>query len=122
MATHSRIAIIDDDFAVREATKGLLRSLGYTTMTFESVESFLSSNELSRTSCILTDIRMPGMGGVALQTFLAVNGYKLPIIFMTAFPDERTKKQVLDAGANGYLAKPCDQDHLIRCIERSLAL
>jgi FixJ family two-component response regulator len=120
VSTPDTIAIIDDDFAVREATKGLLRSLGYTAKTFESAESFLSSDNLSQTSCILADIRMPGMDGVALQTFLAMNGYKLPIIFMTAFPDEKTRKQVLDAGATDYLPKPCDQDHLIRCIEQSL--
>lgn len=115
-----RIAIIDDDFAVREATKGLLRSLGYTAKTFDSAESFLSSDELLQTTCILTDIRMPGMGGVGLQTFLVRNGYKLPIIFMTAFPDERIRRQVLDAGATGYLPKPCDQKHLIHCIEQSM--
>jgi FixJ family two-component response regulator len=114
-----RISIIDDDDAVREATKGLLRSLGYTTEAFDSAESFLSSQELSQTSCIVTDVRMPGMGGVGLQKFLITNGYRLPIIFMTAFPDNQTMKLLLDAGACGYLLKPCDQNHLVDCIERS---
>lgn len=113
------ISIIDDDYSVREATKGLLRSLGYTAETFDSAESFLSSNELSETSCIITDVRMPGMGGVGLQKFLIGKGYTLPIIFITAFPDDRTRKQVLDAGASGYLVKPCDQNRLVTCIEQA---
>lgn len=118
MGQSKHISIIDDDYAVREATKGLLRSLGYTAKTFDSAESFLNSNELSETSCIITDIRMPGMGGVGLQNFLIGNGYTLPIIFITAFPDDQTRKQVLKAGARGYLVKPCDQDRLVTCIEQ----
>lgn len=119
MGNPKRISIIDDDYAVREATKGLLRSLGYRAETFDSAESFLSSNELSVTSCIITDVRMPGMGGVGLQRFLIGHGYTLPIIFITAFPDDQTRKQVLDAGASGYLLKPCDQNRLVSCIEQS---
>lgn len=119
MFNTKRVSIIDDDEAVREATKSLLRSLGYTAETFESAEAFLNSEELSQTSCVVTDVRMPGMGGVALQRYLITNGYKLPIIFMTAFPDDQTRKEVLEAGASGYLLKPCDQNRLINCIEQS---
>ncbi|MDT3683812.1 MAG: response regulator [Pseudorhodoplanes sp.] len=119
MGQSKHISIIDDDYAVREATKGLLRSLGYTAVTFDSAESFLSSNELLETSCIITDVRMPGMGGLGLQNFLIENGYTLPILFITAFPDDQTRKLVLDAGASGYLVKPCDQNRLITFIEQS---
>jgi FixJ family two-component response regulator len=114
-----RISVIDDDDAVREATRDLLRSLGYFAEGFDSAESFLISKELLQTSCILSDVRMPGMGGIGLQKFLISNGYKLTIIFMTAFPDDRTRKLVIDAGASGYLIKPCDQNRLIDCIERA---
>jgi len=112
-----RISIIDDDGAVSEAMAGLLRSLGYTTETFDSAEAFLSSSEVLQASCIITDVRMPGMGGVGLQIYLIASGYNLPIIFMTAFPDDKTRKQVLDAGAICYLPKPCDQERLVNCIE-----
>jgi FixJ family two-component response regulator len=114
------ISVIDDDRAVREATKGLLRSLGYVAASFDCAEAFLSSDEFSCTSCIVTDIRMPGMGGIALQALLIENGHKFPIIFMTAFPDEDIRRHVLAAGASGYLVKPCDQSLLVGCIEDAL--
>jgi FixJ family two-component response regulator len=116
----ARISIIDDDDAVREATKGLLRSLGYLAVAFASAEAFLNSEEVAETSCVISDIKMPGMGGVALQTRLLQEGYKLPFIFMTAFPDETTKERVLAAGACGYLLKPYQEQSLIHCIQTAL--
>jgi FixJ family two-component response regulator len=116
----SRISIIDDDDAVREATKGLLPSLGYMAAAFASAEAFVNSEEIAKTSCVISDIRMPGMGGVALHARLSEEGYKLPFIFITAFPDETTKKRVLAAGARGYLLKPYQEGNLIRCIETAL--
>lgn len=121
VGSFARISVIDDDHAVREATKDLLRSLGYEAVTFESAEAFLNSGAFAETACILTDVQMPGMDGVALQAFLLSHGHSLPMIFITAFPDDDVKRKVLDAGAYGYLVKPFDESRLLHCIETAMA-
>ncbi|MBX9825415.1 MAG: response regulator [Xanthobacteraceae bacterium] len=114
------IAIIDDDFDVRESTRQLLRSRGYLTMAFASAEDFLKSGEVIQVSCVITDVRMPGMSGVALQARLIDQGNPVPIIFVTAFPEQRVKDRVLAAGACGFLIKPYTEASLINCIETAL--
>jgi len=114
------IAIIDDDEAVRESTRLLLRSLGYKAATFASAEEFLQSGDLIRTSCVISDIRMPGMGGLGLQARLNDRETRIPVIFLTAFPEERVKAQVLAAGARGFLIKPYQENCLVDCIESAL--
>jgi FixJ family two-component response regulator len=64
------ISIVDDDESVREATKGLVRSLGYHAATFASAEDFLRSGQVDKTSCLITDMQMPGLSGVELQSHL----------------------------------------------------
>jgi FixJ family two-component response regulator len=93
------ISIVDDDESVREATKGLVRSLGYTAATFASAEDFLQSNQVNDTSCLITDVQMPGLSGVELQSQLIAQGNSTPMIFVTAFPEERTRARALKAGA-----------------------
>ena len=117
----NRIAIIDDDTAVRESTRGLLRSLSYDVCAFASAEDFLSSGEINLIACIITDVRMPGMSGVALQARLIEEGRHVPIIFITAFPEEKVRQQALAAGAGCFLAKPYEERSLIKCIEAALA-
>jgi FixJ family two-component response regulator len=114
------IAVVDDDPEVRSATGFLLRSCGYVAETFPSAEVFLSSDVLHRVSCIITDFKMPGMRGDDLQRHLISNGFRMPIIFMTAFPDESIKRRVLSAGAHDFLMKPCNPQLLIDCIETAL--
>ena len=82
------ISIVDDDKSVREGTRRLIRSLGYATATFASAEEYLLSDHLQDTSCLITDIKMHGMSGVEMQRRLIADGYRTPIIFMTAFPEE----------------------------------
>src|SRR5262245_8219975 len=82
------ISIVDDDDAVRGATASLVRSLGFKTRTFGSAESFLQSSSLSETRCLILDVHMPKMGGIELQDHLSRLNFKIPIIFMTAYPDE----------------------------------
>src|SRR5262245_33142969 len=117
MAT--KIAVIDDDAGMRLTLRDLLRSLDYAVEHFASAEEFLS-NEVDDTSCIITDVRMPGMGGVALQTRLIAQSRPIPMIFMTAFPEDAIKERVLGAGAFGYLTKPFQQQSLIDCLSRAL--
>ena len=114
------MSIVDDDESVREATKGLVRSLGYLATTFASAEEFLSSDHLNRTSCLVTDVQMPGLSGPDLQHHLLAHGHRLSIIFVTAYPEERTRARVLEAGAVDFLSKPFDQARLLECVERAL--
>lgn len=114
------ISIIDDDKSVRDAAKMLIRSLGYTTETFASAEEFLESGYLRDTACLITDVQMPGMSGVDLQSHLVANGHRTPVIFVTAFPEERVRTRALDAGAFGFLSKPFSEDSLIACLDRAL--
>jgi FixJ family two-component response regulator len=100
------ISIIDDDESVREATKNLVRSLGYSAVAFSSAEAYLQSPQLLNSACLITDLQMPGMSGAELQDRLIADGLDTPMIFMTAYFDERAKKRVMDAGAFGFLSKP----------------
>ncbi|HCR12426.1 MAG TPA: two-component system response regulator [Desulfovibrio sp.] len=114
------ISIIDDDEAVRVATESLVRSLGFGASTFASAEEFLKSARLAETSCVITDVHMPGMTGVELQTYLLAQGHHVPMIFITAFPEERTRERVNAAGAVGFLSKPLDGGAMIQCIDKAL--
>jgi len=114
------ISIVDDDESVRETTSSLIRSLGFYASAFASAEEFLLSERLSDTACLITDLQMQGMSGVELQSRLLAEGRQMPIIFMTAFPEERVRKNVLDAGAIGFLSKPFDEECLIDCLDRAL--
>lgn len=114
------ISIVDDDEAVREATKRLVRSLGYSAATFSSAEEFLHSDSVKETSCLITDVRMPGMNGVELQERLNADGRVTKVIFMTGFSEERVRAHALKAGAIGFLKKPFDDACLIECLDRAL--
>ena len=114
------IAIVDDDQGVREATKTLVRSLGYDASTFGSANEFLKSEKVHDTSCLITDLQMPGLSGIDLQDRLIASGYRIPIIFITAYPDENVRLRVMKAGAIGFLSKPYNHDHLLGCLEKAL--
>ena len=114
------IAIVDDDEAVREATKTLVRSLGYNASMFASAEEFLNSEQFSNTSCLITDLQMPGLSGLDLQDRLIAKGHRIPIVFLTGDPDENLRARALKAGAIAFLSKPCNDDHLLGCIKKAL--
>jgi FixJ family two-component response regulator len=114
------ISIIDDDPSVRKATDGLVRSLGYRSLTFASAEDFLESDHIDDTSCVITDVQMPGLSGVELQSVLIARGARLPMIFITAFPEDRIRRSVLEAGAIGFLSKPFEEAVLIERLQAAL--
>jgi FixJ family two-component response regulator len=114
------ISIIDDDASVREATKGFMRSLGYATTTFASAEEFLQSGRVYDTSCLISDIKMPGMSGIELQSRLTAEGHCVPIIFVTAFPEESVRKRAMEGGALCFLSKPFSEERLIGCLDKAL--
>jgi FixJ family two-component response regulator len=114
------ISIIDDDASIRAGLNNLVRSLGYIVCTFASAAAFLQSVQLQDTCCVITDVRMPAMSGVELQSHLRSQGYKVPFIFITAVPDEVMRRQALDDGAICFLTKPFDEDTLIECLNTAL--
>ena len=120
MAKSHVISIIDDDPSVREATQSLIRSLGYDAQVFASAEEYLQSNRLNDSSCLITDLHMPGMSGTDLQDRLIADGYEIPIIFVTAYYEDRIRDRVMDAGAFGFLRKPFNDESLIACLDRAL--
>ena len=114
------ISIVDDDESVREATQSLVRSLGYRAVTFRSAQEFLESPQLKTTACLITDVQMPGLGGVDLQDRLIAERRRIPVIFVTAFLDEGLQARVLKSGAFGYLSKPFKEDRFIECLDAAL--
>ena len=113
------ISIVDDDEPVREATRALIRSLGYAAATFASAEEYLRSDCVENSSCLITDLQMPGMSGADLQDRLIADGCHTPIIFITAFSEEKIRARVLGAGALGFLKKPFSDECLIRCLDKA---
>jgi FixJ family two-component response regulator len=114
------ISIVDDDEAVRLALRSLVRSLGYVSNVFASAEEFLESSRLNETSCLISDVQMPGMNGIELQGRLKRLNCRTPVIFVTAFPDERNRTRALEAGAIGFLEKPFEGRTMIQLIETAL--
>ena len=114
------ISIVDDDESVRRTTKLLVESFGYPAAVFESAESFLKANELYETSCLVVDLQMPGMNGLHLQSYLAAEGYSIPIIFITAYGDSESRRRALQAGAVAFLGKPFSDEQLLKIIRNLL--
>ena len=114
------IAIVDDDHSVREALTSFVRSLGYAAMAFQCAEDFLKWSRCCGLSCVIADVQMPGMTGLALYERLVASGEPIPTILITAFPDERARQHALQAGVNCYLPKPFSEDELLACIHSIL--
>jgi FixJ family two-component response regulator len=114
------IAIVDDDESFRRATTSFIRSLGYGAAAFDSAEAFLESDRIQDTDCLITDVQMPGMTGIELQDRLVAQGSRLPVIFITAFPEMKARAQALAGGAVGFLAKPFNDQRLIACLNEAL--
>ncbi len=98
----------------------LVRSLGHKASTFGSAEEFLKSEQFSNTSCIITDLQMPGLSGLDLQDLLLARGHRFPIIFITAHSDENVRARAMKAGAVAFLSKPVNPDHLLGYLDEAL--
>lgn len=120
MSTIPLISVIDDDESVRTAIARLVQSLGFVALIFASAREFLRSPRRHDTSCLITDVQMPDISGIELQNILIAEGKGIPIIFITAFPDEGIRTRALKAGAIGFLSKPFEGSSLIQCIDDAL--
>jgi FixJ family two-component response regulator len=116
------VSIIDDDMSVRVATTRLVRSHGYRVLAFASADDFLKSKHLDDTWCVIADVQMPGTTGIELQHWLRAHGHKLPMIFITAFPEENIRARALECGAVGFLSKPFEGEKLIECIDSAVRM
>jgi FixJ family two-component response regulator len=120
LSTKNLISIIDDDEGMREAIRGLMRSLGFAVAVFPSAVDFLAYSNFRKTSCLIADVQMTGMTGVELYTRLRESGYTIPTILITAYPNDSVRARVLADGVICYLSKPFDEDALLGCIYSAL--
>jgi FixJ family two-component response regulator len=116
------IAIVDDDQLARDGIRELVESLGYTAATFTSAEQFLQSAVLAQTTCLITDLQMPGLSGLDLQQELQSRGNHTPVIVITAYPNAKHRTRALNNGAVGFLSKPFDDRSLMECLTAAIKL
>jgi FixJ family two-component response regulator len=116
------VAIIEDDESYRAAVQRLLKSAGIPVRSFHSAEAFLDSGKQHETGCLISDIRMPGMSGLELQSKLNSNHCLIPTIFITAHGDEQLRMQAMRGGAVTFLTKPFDCDVLLEAVRVALKI
>jgi FixJ family two-component response regulator len=110
---------VDDDQTVRDGLDMLVASLGYSGAMFASAEDYLVSDVKQRARCLILDVHLGGMSGPDLQSRLLADGYGTPVIFLTARFEEHVRDRVMEAGAFGYLIKPCDETILSNFLEQT---
>lgn len=115
------IAIVDDDQYARSGLGFLIESLGCREITFVSAEDYLASDMRENNACLILDVHLPGMSGPDLQAYLIAEGRCPPLIFVTGRFEEDVRKRVIEAGALGYLTKPCNEA-LLHCIGKALCI
>jgi len=114
------VAAVDDDRRVRESIQSVLESAGYEAIVFGSGEEFLESGVLSRATCVIADVRLPGIHGIELQRRIRQGRAPLPVIFITAHDDDDIRQQALRGGAVDFMLKPFDAAELLENIERAV--
>lgn len=123
MNAEPTVFVVDDDAAVRDSLSWMIEAAGLNVETFASAEDFLASYDPLRPGCLVLDMRMPGMSGIALQKQLASRNIDIAIIFITAHASVPTAVHAMRAGAIDFLTKPFSEDLLIdritQCIEEA---
>jgi len=125
MATQAKeklVAIVDDDESVRIALAGLMKAVGLPAKTFASAMEFLDSGQQHHASCLIADIRMPGMSGLELQAKLNADRCRIPTIFITAHGDAEMRMQAMRSGAAEFLSKPFSDDVLLETVRAALEM
>ena len=120
MAIRSQVTVVDDDESVRESLPDLLRELGFSARAFSSAEEFLASNAIESTDVLLLDVAMPGMSGPELQRELHRRQEAVPIVFITAQPDDTIHQRLLALGAVDCLRKPFSEDALVAALTTAM--
>jgi FixJ family two-component response regulator len=117
---NSMVFAIDDDVSVRRGLTRLLRSAGYKSETFESASDFLARQPYSGPSCVIVDVRMPGLNGIELQEDLIKRRREETLVFITGHGDIPMCAQAMKAGAVDFLRKPFRNDELLQCVQNAL--
>ena len=118
---NSFVFLVDDDASVRKGVSRLLRSVGYRSEVFESAPDFLARDQHTGPSCVIVDVRMPGLNGIELQKTLIKRRREEQLIFITGHGDISMCAQAMKAGAVDFLPKPFRADELLQCVQRALA-
>jgi FixJ family two-component response regulator len=116
------VFVIDDDAAVREALADLFASVGLGVETFGSTGEFLRSKRTNHPSCLVLDVRLPGLSGLDFQADLAKSDAQVPVIFITGHGDIPMSVKAMKAGAVEFLTKPFRDQELLDAVQRGLAL
>ena len=119
--SEATVVVIDDDPAIRESLKSLLRSVGLEVRTLASVSEFVKSERPEGPSCLILDVRLPGKSGLDFQRELAAANTRLPIIFITGHGDIRMSVQAMKDGAIEFLTKPFRDQDLLDAVQLGLA-
>ena len=114
------VAIVDDDASLRKALARLLRVAGWQAFTFASAEAFLQTGLQMPLDCLLLDVWLPGMSGMALLEHLAALGSMLPVILITGREDVQMRLLAAQKGAVAYLRKPLDEQDLLQALQQAL--
>jgi FixJ family two-component response regulator len=115
------VFVVDDDVSFRRSTERLLRLAGFNVRVFQSAGEFLAAGPAEGPSCLLLDVRMPGLSGLDLQQELTKGGTTIPIIFITGHGDIPMSVKAMKAGAVEFLTKPLRKQELLDAIEQALA-
>ena len=119
-ADAAMVFVVDDDASVREGLRNLMRSVGLTVQTFATAHEFLSGWRTDITSCLVLDVRLPGMSGLELQRQLTEAGTRIPIIFVTGHGDIQMSVLAMKAGAFEFLTKPFRDQDLLDAVQNAL--
>ena len=114
------VAAVDDDFRVRESLESLLGSAGYKPVVFSSAEEFLVSGTLAAATCVITDVRMPGMDGIELQRRIKLERPDLPVILISAHYNAEVRRRAIEEGVVRFLYKPFDATELLDAVQSAL--
>jgi FixJ family two-component response regulator len=117
---HPFIAIVDDDSSVRRSLCRLVKAFGYQVESFDSAETYLNSNHSVSPDCLVLDLHMPGLSGIELHKKLRETGGQIPVIFITAHDDLRTRETIPEVGVIDFLSKPFKDEDLQKSLERSI--
>ena len=118
--TDAMVFVVDDDAPMRESLKNLIRSVGLRVELFASAQEFLRSNRPDRPSCLVLDVRLPGLSGLDLQRRTTEAGMEIPIIFITGYGDIPMTVRAMKAGAVEFLSKPFRDQDLLDAIQQAL--
>ncbi|MDH3594011.1 MAG: response regulator transcription factor [Rhodospirillales bacterium] len=120
MSAEPTVFVVDDDSGVRDTLRWLVESIGLKIETFASAQEFLNAYDPSRPGCLVTDVRMPGMSGIELQSKLAAEEVTLPIIVVSGYADVPTAVRSMKRGAIDFVEKPFDEQMMLERIQLSI--